>query len=343
MSGLGIPSGNLWMHALQEEKMPFEIVRNDIVNMQVDAIVNTANPRPIVGAGVDSAIHKKAGESLLEARKKIGDIEVGDAKITEAFALRADYVIHTVGPVWQGGVQDEKRKLQACYQNALKLAVEYQCESVAFPLISSGAYGFPKDLALEIAISTISSFLLNHEMMVYLVVFDKTSFALSEKLFKAVASYIDENYVQQNFAVKARQREQRRQQRSELLQTESMSLKELLGQVDDTFSEAVFRWIMKKDLTDPQVYKKANLDRKLFSKIRNNMDYRPSKITAVAVAIGLELTLEETKELIAKAGYALTHSSKFDIIVEYFIVQGNYNVFEMNEVLFAFDQPLIGN
>ena len=175
--------------------MPFEIVRNDIVKMQVDAIVNTANPFPEIGSGVDTAIHTVAGTKLLQARKKVGNIARGDAAITPAFDLTAKYVIHTVGPIWEGGKAGEVECLRSCYQRSLELALENGCTSIAFPLLATGNYGFPKDQALQIAVSTISNFLLQHEMMVYLVVFTDKAFTLSEKLFSAVQSYIDEHYV----------------------------------------------------------------------------------------------------------------------------------------------------
>ena len=175
--------------------MSFEIVRNDITNMRVDAIVNTANPRPVIGSGVDALIHAKAGPRLLQARQRIGRIGAGHAAITPGYDLVAEFVIHTVGPVWRGGFFGEEKLLRSCYDSALKLALEQGCGSVAFPLISTGNYGFPKDKALQIAISAFSSFLMEHEMRIYLVVFDRTSFILSEKLFRDVASYIDENYV----------------------------------------------------------------------------------------------------------------------------------------------------
>ena len=339
--------------------MPFEIVRNNIVNMYVDAIVNTANPRPVIGSGVDSAIHEKAGAKLLEARKAIGDIPVGEARMTPGFNLPADYVIHTVGPVWNDGNYGETDHLRACYRNSLKLAREAKCDSIAFPLISIGNYGFPKDLALQIAISEISTFLLEHEMQIYLVVFDKKSYALSEKLFKAVESYIDENYVEEIFLCEYAKPTGRRHAREErILECMPMEapiqkniladaklkrkLEDLLDEVEDTFSESLFRWLIKKDKTNPEVYKKANMDRKLFSKILNNKDYKPSKTNAIALAIALERNLDETKDFIGRAGYALTHISKFDIIIEWFILQGQYDIFKINMTLFEFGQPSIG-
>lgn len=350
--------------------MPFEIVRNDIVKMKVDAIVNTANPFPEIGTGVDTAIHTAAGFRLLQARKKIGDINRGDAVITPGFDLIAKYVIHTVGPIWDGGEHGETDCLRSCYQKSLELALENNCKSIAFPLIATGNYGFPKDQALQIAVSTISNFLLKHDMMVYLVVFSEKAFSLSEKLFKDLESYIDEHYVDERLEEEYRDnwsegirrewrfiRERRRQMAN--LDAEDldycasiplpnaagnakMSLEAMLEKEEMTFSEALLDWLIKKNLNDPDVYKKANIDRKLFSKIRKNPDYKPKKNTAIALALAMELDLEETKEFIGRAGYALTHSSKYDIIIEYFITQKNYNVFEINEVLFAYNYPLIG-
>ena len=356
--------------------MPFEIVRNDITNMEVDAIVNAANPRPIIGYGVDSGVHKKAGDQLLVARKKIGDIAFGEAAITPAFNLSAKYVIHAVSPIWQDGKKNEAQLLENCYVNSLQLALEHKCESIAFPLLSAGNHGFPKDLALQTAINVFSKFLMKHEMQIYLVVFGKQSFALSEKLFHSVQSYIDETYIQEKSLEEYGVTNKRDVRELELLQLrESMSrrrqaeldfnllktdaciagvaektiaptaprkLEDLMKEIDETFSEALIRLIDQKGLKDPDVYKKANIDRKFFNKIKNNKNYKPSKATCVAFAIALELNLDETRDLIGKAGYALTHSSKFDIIIEYFILEGNYNTFEINEVLFTFEQPLIG-
>lgn len=355
--------------------MPFEIVRNDIVNMQVDAVVNTANPKPLIGAGVDAGIHKKAGPMLLEARKKIGCIDFGEAAITAAFGLNAKYVIHTVGPIWQGGTHREEQLLSSCYRNSLALAKKYKCESIAFPLISTGSYGFPKALGLQIAVREISSFLLENEMQIYLVVFGREALALSEKLFKSISSYIDENYVRSRSlddyspgGVNASQpimRWDTVRRRKERRITEGLSAAQevtegaampcaaalpmsadnwsrLLDGLDAGFSETLLLLIDRTGKKDSEIYKKANIDRKLFSKIRNNMDYKPSKTTALAFAFALELDIDETKDFISRAGYALSHSNKFDVIVEYFLVNKNYDVFELNEVLFAFDQPLIG-
>lgn len=337
--------------------MPFEIVRNDIVNMQVDAVVNTANPNPVIGSGVDSGIHKKAGHKLLVARQEIGCIDFGDATITPGFDLDARYVIHTVGPVWKDGSHREEQILSSCYRNSLTLAKEHECESIAFPLIATGNYGFPKPLALQIAVREISTFLLENEMQVYLVVFGKEAFALSEKLFKSVNSYIDENYIRSKkldeygtesmYGSRLETRRIREQECADMsvgaaIPMDSDDWGQLINDLDAGFSETLLQLIDRTGKKDSEIYKKANVDRKLFSKIRNNMDYRPSKTTALAFAFALELDVEETKDFISRAGFALSHSSKFDVIVEYFLVNRNYNVFELNEVLFAFDQPLIG-
>lgn len=329
--------------------MPFEIVRNDIVNMKVDAIVNTANPRPIIGAGTDKAVHDKAGARLLLARKEIGNIAVGEAAITPAFDLDANYVIHTAGPIWRDGKSSEEELLASCFRNSLGIAKKKDCESIAFPLISTGSYGFPKPLALQIAVREISSFLMENEMQVYLVVFEKQSFELSEKLFKSVSSYIDANYVSNKMNLEYGTSKVRRRDYEEMLLHESsyeitskmQNLDGMLNNLDRGFSETLLDLIDRTGKKDSEIYKKANVDRKLFSKIRNNADYRPSKTTAIAFAIALELNIDETNDLLSKAGFALSQSNKFDVIVRYFIENKKYDIFELNSVLFEFDQPLI--
>ena len=344
--------------------MPFEIVRNDITNMRVDAIVNTANPKPMVGSGTDTMIHKKAGPELLAARQKIGNIQVGSAEITAGYGLDARYVIHTVGPVWDGGSYGEESLLRNCYDNSLRLAMEHRCKSIAFPLIATGNYGFPKDKALQIAISAFSTFLLEHELQIYLVVFDRTSFKLSEKLFQGVASYIDEHYVDDcEIAAYGAAPENRRRIRPRrdweleermvieecapcysmpIAPSKSMSLEDMLKQADAGFTETLLKLIDDSGKKDSEIYKKALLSKQHFSKIRNNPDYKPTKPTAIALALALELDLEATKDLIGRAGYALTNSSKFDLIIRYAIEHGKYNLVEINTMLYEFDQTLLG-
>ena len=341
--------------------MPFEIVRNDITNMTVDAIVHTANPKSVIGSGTDAGIHDKAGPALLEARKKIGNIPVGCSAITPGYGLDARYVIHTVDPVWQGGGHDEEKQLRQCYDSALALALEHQCESIAFPLISTGNYGFPKDRALQIAIHAFSTFLLEHEMRIYLVVFHKDAFRLSEKLLHRVASYIDENYVQDKetaeygAAFRRNNRSAYRRRRDmevcesaaieELLPcaSKATSLEDMLKQADAGFTETLLKLIDQTGKKDSEIYKKANISKQHFSKIRNNPNYKPTKATAMALAIALELNIEETSDLIGRAGFALTNSSKQDLIVKYFIENKNYNIVEINLALYEFDQGLLGS
>ncbi|MGI6066445.1 MAG: O-acetyl-ADP-ribose deacetylase [Bacillota bacterium] len=326
--------------------MPLEMIRNDITKVHADAIVNAANSSLLGGGGVDGAIHRAAGPELLVECRTLGGCEVGQAKITKAYNLPAKYIIHTVGPVWRGGKNNEEKLLADCYRNSLLLAKDYNLESVAFPLISSGAFGYPKDEALKIAISVIGDFLLSNEMMVFLVVYDKASFMLSEKLFSSITQYIDDKYIgEQPFDLRVRERERVSEIHFEVpehFQEHKRSLDDVFKQLDETFSQMLLRLIDEKGMTDAETYKKANIDRRLFSKIRNDINYKPSKATVLAFAIALELNLDETKDLLLKAGFALSHSSKFDLIIQYFIEEGNYNIFEINEALFAFDQNLLG-
>ena len=333
--------------------MPLEIVRNDITKMKVDAIVNAANESLLGGGGVDGAIHYAAGPELLTECKTLGGCKTGKAKITGGYNLPAKYVIHTVGPVYEDGKHGEKVLLESCYRESLSLAKEHNCETVAFPLISSGVYGYPKDQALKVAIDVISDFLLENEMKVYIVIFDKAAYKISEKLFSDIADYIDDNYVDEHtdYCRESMRMNAPVQASVGLFETDLCECKAMsadddldakLRQIDESFSQMLLRKIDEKGMTDAECYKKANIDRKLFSKIRSDVHYKPSKPTAIAFAISLELTLSETEDMLKKAGFALSHSNKFDIIIEYFISKGNYNIFEINEALFAFDQSLLG-
>lgn len=400
--------------------MPLEMVRNDITKMKVDAIVNAANRSLLGGGGVDGAIHRAAGPKLLEECRTLGGCNTGEAKITAGYRLPAKYVIHTVGPVWHGGQNHEKELLASCYRNSLELALENKCGSLAFPLISAGAYGYPKDQAISVAVECISSFLLEHDMTVYLVVFGRTELMTGKKLFRDVQEYIDdvyaETHVKKNVqysrkllweqdedaalqfdreyrettpsrpfsspgapvfgssapssvpdmapgpdmaagpgkASGARRAEKAAKKKEaagagekEKAKAEKMpplnALKRLLNRTDEGFSEALLRMIDEKGMTDSECYKKANVDRKLFSKIRSNPAYRPSKPTVCAFAVALELSLPEAQNFLKKAGFALSHSSKFDIILEYFLLNRYYDIYEINMVLFEFDMPLLGS
>ena len=395
--------------------MAFQIIRNNIINVEADAIVNTANPKVAVGRGVDLAIYEAAGrERLLAARAEIGEMIPGQAAYTPAFDLNAKYIIHTVGPAWRGGSFGERETVAACYRNSLWLAKQLGCESIAFPLLATGTYGFPKDEALRIAMAEISAFLLENEMEVMLVVYDKESFRMSGKLFSDIRTLIDDSEVERTVASEPERRrslfserfhgvrnsilkkEERRDAQAsyqeiptveefteEIVESDVSPLfDELFGEafpdaagaapmepagdyeaaksfapafpsagqslsdrtihLDKTFQEYLFMLIDRKGLTDPEVYKKANIDRKHFSKIRSNVDYQPSKKTALALAIALELSLDETRDLLLRAGLALSPSIMFDRIIEYCIKEKKYDIYEINCSLFAYDQPLLG-
>ena len=415
--------------------MALQIVRNNIINVSADAIVNTANPKVAVGPGVDQAIYQAAGwERLLADREQIGPMKPGEVAYTPAYDLDAKYIIHAIGPAWRGGGHGERETVALCYSRSLELAAKLECDSIAFPLMATGTYGFPKDEALKIAIREISDFLLTHEMEVLLVVYDKESFEVSGRLFTDIKSYIEEPEIKvaeemrssyRNDASsslfdrrrrdaergpKASKRSLLRRRREEAEEepltpeehgvgsaldmdtlapnaeksksivdafgsvvpdvsgdmlapeesaasedrvfspaapqisfpTEKMSLEERLKHLDKTFQEYLFMLIDRKGFEDTEVYKRANIDRKHFSKIRSNKDYKPSKKTALALAIALELGLDETRDLLSRAGLALSPSSTFDKIVEYCIDNGEYDIYEINCILFKYDQDTLG-
>lgn len=354
--------------------MPFEIVRNDITCMEVDAVVNTASRHPVVGPGVDLGIHKKAGPRLLEAREAVGYIPYGQAAITPGFDLKADWVIHTAGPRWEGGLRGERELLRSSYQRALELAAEKGCESIAFPLISTGNRGVPEELSMEVAQEVFRAFLKDHEIHIYLVAFGKSAFRLSEELFRSVSSYIDEHYVTAKrndemvfpvaMATESRDirnlrdgfgRKRPRPTTEERAFcapmpyfaadsiTPPQDLDAFLKKQDSGFAETLLDLIKCSGMKQAEVYKKANVDRRVFSKIINDKNYRPSKPTAVAFAVALKLDMPATRDLVERAGYSLTRTNKFDLIIEYCLVNQIYDVFRINEVLFEFDQVLLGN
>ncbi len=358
--------------------MPLIIVRNDITKMKVDAIVNAAKSSLLGGGGVDGAIHKVAGPMLTKICGALGGCKTGQAKITKGYRLPCKYVIHTVGPVYRGGGSGEKELLSSCYRSSLEIAQAHGCETVAFPLISSGAYGYPKDQALKVAIDVISEFLLSHDMTVYIVIYDKQSYEISGKLFEGISQFIDDVYVgaHTDAAFERRREAQYRAEDTRVFAkfikpsrakkysdtrsdakismlenplapehthaSEISGLNDMLKQMDESFAQMLFRKIDERGMTDVECYKRANIDRKLFSKIKSNKGYQPSKPTVLAFAIALRLSLDETREMLMKAGFALSRSSKFDVIVEYFITHGVFDVNEVNVALFKFDQSLLG-
>ena len=406
--------------------MPFQIIRNDITMVKADAIVNTANPKPAIGSGTDSAIYKAAGKArLLAERKKLGDIAPGAAAYTRAFRLNAKYIIHTVGPAWDGGEHGEREILRSCYANSLALAAELECGSIAFPLIATGVYGFPKDEALRIALDEINRFLLSHDMNVILVVLDRGSFELSARLSGDIQEYVDNHSAaalcdaeygdnipvptaempkrRDTFLAVPTEKQKRRgvnisefRRKLDALRPEESdeelfdddaelasaayhdvmysaaealpaagaaanaaqsaaapaaafagsvtgkSLDEVVKSSADTFQERLLHLIDESGMTDVTVYKKANIDRKVFSRIRCKRDYKPKKKTAVAFAIALELDMPTMLDLLARAEIAFSPSSKFDLIITYFVTNKKYDIYEINSALFKYGQPLLG-
>ena len=332
--------------------MPFRIIRNDITAVKADAIVNTANPKPVVGRGTDSAIYEAAGrEDLLRQRMAIGEIAPGSVRYTDAFRLKARYILHTVGPNWQGGDAGEREILRECYKNTLELAKELNCGSVAFPLISSGNYGFPKDEALNIALSEIGKFLLVNDMDIIMVVFDRKALELSRELMGDIEEFIDEHtaarlkenegIVFSSVASLDADREERRNGSAASVSRDD--LETILRSGDrDTFQQRLFRLIDDRGMDDVEVYKGANMDRKVFSKIRSNADYHPKKKTAMALGISLKLGIDEFKDLLARAGYALSPGSRADLIIEYFVRRGGYSIDTINAALFRYGCDCIG-
>ncbi|MBO6159431.1 MAG: macro domain-containing protein [Firmicutes bacterium] len=369
--------------------MPFRIIRDDITRVRADAIVNTANPEPVFSSGTDGAIYHAAGaEALLEERKKIGRIAPGEAAVTPAFRLSAKYIIHTVGPAWIDGRHKELEILDSCYRKSLLLAQQLGCESIAFPLIATGVYGFPKEHALKIALTAIRRHLESSEMDVTIVVFDRSAYQTASFLTQRVEAYIDEKYVSDQLQAEydssphkpsdnrnRRIWERRKQRQSEypayhaapMMEPDEAiheipkqsaarpahakpgtgsdkktTLEDLINHLGETFQARLLRMIDESGMTDPQVYKRANIDRKLFSKIRCNESYVPKKNTILAFALALQLNLDDTKDLLSSAGLALTNNSKTDLIVRFCIENQIYDIFEVNALLFKFDQPVLG-
>ena len=341
--------------------MAFKILRNDITKVRADAIVNTANPMPVIGRGTDSTIYEAAGrEQLLEERRKIGAIEHGQSAWTPAFNLKkhgVKYIIHTIGVFYQDGNHGEKEILRSCYQTALKTAADLNCKSVAIPLLATGNYRFPKDLALQIAVDEISRFLLEHEVDVLLIVYDKESYKISEKVFDDVEDFLFDNLdgyeVEEEHVLYNRSFdtvidslqseglfESTRAVRLEPDFTEEKKIAPIdidafIRSSKDklNFQNTLMQLIADRKLDNVTVYKKACIDKKFFSKIISNKDYVPKKHTVMALGLALELPLEEYESFLASAGYAFMPSSKFDLIIKYCVMNQIYNLINVDVIL----------
>ena len=363
--------------------MPLQIIREDITRMAVDAIVAAGSdvpgtPRPT--GGVNGSIHRAAGPGLLQALRQQGGIRSGRATLTPGFDLPCKYVIHTAGPRWQGGTHGEAQRLEECYRHALQMAAEHGLTSIAFPLISTGKYAYPKAEALQVAVRTIRAFLEAEELEVCLVVYDRESYLAGSGMFHHVRAFVDQHYVDEHYSRRntteecwarsevdaqlAAKTEVDAHRPSPLFRAveKTMAAKpdmetpapaaaagtppELLrrlDQLDEDFREMLLRLIAERGMTDAMCYHRANLDRKLFNKILNVAHYRPKKPTVTALCVALRLDWAESCELLSRAGYSMSRSNRFDVIVEYFITHGEYDLDRINFVLFDYDQPLLGS
>ena len=362
--------------------MPLKIVRNDITKMNTDAIVNTANEYVAVGPGCDTAVYQAAGyDALFQYRKEnIGPVPEGEVFITPGFALPVKYIIHAVSPLFIDGDSGEEEKLRSCYRKSLRLAKENQITSIAFPLISTGSFGYPLEEGIRIAADEINAFLLANDMLVYIVVFGRRATSLGTKLYPDLEEYIDQNYVEIKRveesgyynrplpgAVGGYERRRatlsRIEEEAELsemaleepsdacyessasfiddIELHERKIDERIAHLSDTFSEYLMHLIQSKGMKNADVYKRAIIDKKIFSKIKNNPYYQPKKITALCLCVGAKLSLDETTDLLARAGYALSPCDKTDIIFKFFIENGYYDMVDLDIVLEEHGLPCI--
>lgn len=341
--------------------MSFKIVRNDITKMNTEAIVNTANDHVTVGTGCDYAVYMAAGyDELLKYREeKIGFVPEGDVFVTPGFHLKAEYIIHAVSPLYMGGNQGEEEKLRSCYRKSLQIAKEHNIKSISFPLISTGGFGYPKEEGMRIAVDEIYAFLLENEMQIYLVVFDTKATMLGEKIYPDLEEYIDHNYVRNKrkeeygvhlYNAQLLERQNRNHAAADAFKEDleldfetqhECKLEERMKHISDTFSQYLMYLIREKKMENAEVYKRAIVDKKIFSKIKNNADYHPQKITALCLCVGAKLNLDESKELLARAGYALSPCDKTDIIFTYFIENKIYDMIELDIQLEEHGLPCI--
>ena len=337
--------------------MPLEISRNDIRYLKVDAIVNPTDCFYSGSGNTDKKIHEAAGDRLKEKLSTIENLEPGQCVITDAYDMdNCRYIIHTCGPIYQDGKHDEDEILSLCYRNALSLAKDNDLESIGFPLISSGTFGFPKGRALKIASDTITDFLMDNEMNVYLLVYDKQAFDHANKLYSNIKDYLNKELNKKQskktlsnlFGNIASLKDAMYDDEESIYEATADYYKKsevdsaMIFEPDESFSECMIRMIDERGMLDPEVYKRANIDRKHFNHIKNDKYYRPKKETAVALAIGMKLDIKETNTLLERAGFILSSSSVFDLIIKYCIEHKIYDIYQINEILFEEDQKTLG-
>lgn len=341
--------------------MPLQIIHRDITTMDCDAIVNPTDNCFSGSGGTDYAIHTAEGLGLRYECDHLEPLSFGEVAATGGYKLPCRYIIHTMGPVWTDGQRCESVLLRSCYMNALFKASELGAKSIAFPLISSGTFGFPKDKVLRIAIDAISDYIKSSdkEIDVTVCVHDREAFVLSKEI--ALKEYIDENTnprflyaehtlrMQPECSTVAHAKEEAFDAYESCClscipdaapSTEDLSA--WIKKQDDTFAVMLLKLIDKKGMSDVQCYKKANVSKGTFWKINNDPKYKPSKATVLAFAIALELSLDETELLLKTVGLSLSHSNVFDLIIEFYITNGNYDIYEINAALFKYDQVCLG-
>ncbi len=334
--------------------MALKIIRNDITKMSTDAIVNTANNQVMVGTGCDRAVYEATGyDKLLSYRaEQIGRVEEGEVFITPGFDLPAKFIIHAVSPRFKGGDSGEEEKLRSCYRKSLRLAKEHNIKSIAFPLIATGGFEYPKEKGIRIALDEINDFLLSNEMMVYLVVFDEKSTALGERLYPDLKVYIDKNYVRERQVKEYKKTATFMPAAAATIglpfslasmfdEQHEKKLKERVSHISDSFSEYFLHILESRHMKSSDVYNRACVNKRTFSKIRTNRDYHPDKATVLCLCVGACLNLDESKDLMARAGYALSPGDKRDVIFSYFIENEIYDVIGIDMVMEEYGLPAI--
>lgn len=355
-----------------------------MATMQADAVVVTANEDLQITGGIGAAVAQAAGmRRLQEACDAAAPCPVGHAVVTPGYAHPARMIVHAVGPVWDDPSLSDVQKrhlLLSAYESALRCAFDRGARSIGLPLISAGSFGCPPAISFALAMEAVRAFLVDHEALVVLVVYDREAVSAAVAIHGQIAEYIDDRYVgaqehERRACFRERGASSRGEQGRRLGSLGSVpprsasdtaptgwkaspaatdplppacseashptDLSQWLDGIDASFSETLLRLIDERGLSDAEVYKRANMSRQLFSRIRCDADYRPSKKTVLALSIALELSLRETSDLLMRAGFALSHSSVADLVVEFFIVRGQYDIFAINEALYAFDQQLL--